>query len=168
MAFSYLSNNYSYTGDWFINHIKDLEPSPTLKWFKHCFAPEAVFIDLTDERYTKHTTPHQPGSDLVFNMVGINDLNKRSEGILFIELLDDTGEAVIKKQSEISIDPYGKLLIPTLLKLPERAGGYVIVAKYYPGRQIDPVISRRFIKIEGSKFFHYYEINNNFKDINVR
>ena len=167
LAFSYLTNNYSYTGDWFINQIKDLEPSPTLQWFKHCFAPEAVFIDLTDERYTKHTVPHLPGSDFVFNMVGINDLNKISEGKLFIELLDNTGKAVIKKQTEISIDPYGKLLIPTLLKLPERAGGYVIVAEYYPGGQIDPVISRRFIKIGESKFFDFFEINYNFNRINV-
>ncbi len=51
----------------FINDIKDLEPSPAFRWFKHCFAPSAVFIDLADRRYTKHLEPLKPGSDLVFN-----------------------------------------------------------------------------------------------------
>jgi len=166
LAFSYLANNYAYTGDWFINNIKDLEPSPTLLWFRHCFATEAVFIDLADERYTKHIPPHRPGSDLAINLLGINDLGRRSEGKLYIELFDDTGEAVIRKQSEITIDPYGKLLIPTALKLPEKPGGYVIVAEYYPAGKIDPVISRRFIKVGESQSFKYYEISHNFNHVN--
>ena len=147
LSFCYLANNYAYTGDWFINNIKDLEPSPTLKWFKHCFAPEAVFIDVTDGRYTKHIPPQQPGSNFIFNLVGINDLNKISQGKITVKLLDATGQAVIQNQSEIRIDSYGKLLIPTLLKLPEVAGGYVIVAEYFPEGRTHPVISRRYIKI---------------------
>ena len=67
LAFCHLTNNYGFTGDWFINDIKDLEPSPAFRWFKHCFAPSAVFIDLADRRYTKHLEPLKPGSDLVFN-----------------------------------------------------------------------------------------------------
>ncbi len=30
LAFCYLTNNYGYTGDWFIGDIKDLKPSPVL------------------------------------------------------------------------------------------------------------------------------------------
>ena len=48
LAFCYLANNYGYTGDWFIDDIKDLKPGITLQWFQHCFAPAAVFINLTD------------------------------------------------------------------------------------------------------------------------
>ena len=48
MAFTHLSNNYGYTGDWYINNIKDLQPGPTLSWFEHAFAPSAVFINHPD------------------------------------------------------------------------------------------------------------------------
>ena len=87
LGFCHLTNNYGFTGDWFINDIKDLEPSPAFRWFKHCFAPSAVFIDLADRRYTKHLEPLKPGSDLVFNLVGVNDLNKESSGKVLKELL---------------------------------------------------------------------------------
>ena len=54
LAFCYLTNNYGYTGDWFIGNIKDLKPSPVLKYFRDAFAPVNVFINLTDERYVKN------------------------------------------------------------------------------------------------------------------
>ena len=75
LAFCHLTNNYGFTGDWFINDIKDLEPSPAFRWFKHCFAPSAVFIDIADRRYTKHLEPLKPGSVFVLNLVGGNDFN---------------------------------------------------------------------------------------------
>ena len=53
LCFDYLSNNYGLTGDWFVGDIKDLKPGPTLFWFRNCFAPAAVFIDLADQRYVK-------------------------------------------------------------------------------------------------------------------
>jgi hypothetical protein len=28
LAFCYLTNNYGYTGDWFIDNVKDLKPGP--------------------------------------------------------------------------------------------------------------------------------------------
>jgi len=92
LAFCHLTNNYGFTGDWFINDIKDLEVSPAFDWFKHCFAPEAVFIDLVDQRYTKHLAPYLPGSHLAFNLVGINDYKKVSEGKVLLKLLDKEGK----------------------------------------------------------------------------
>src|SRR5450759_3026657 len=62
LAFCYLANNYGYTGDWFTGNIKDLIPAPALNWFADAFAPSAVFINLTDERYVKQAIPHKPGA----------------------------------------------------------------------------------------------------------
>jgi len=90
---------------------------------------------------------------------GFTIYNGISKGKLIIELLDDKGGTVNKKQSEVSIGPYGKLLIPAVLTLPERPGGYVIVAEYYPAGKINPVIMRRFIKIGECEFFNNYEID---------
>ena len=36
------------------------------------------------------------------------------------------------------------------LKLPDKEGGYLLTAEYYPAGQSDPVISRRYIKVGGS------------------
>lgn len=101
LAFCHLTNNYGFTGDWFINDIKDLEPSPAFRWFKHCFAPSAVFIDLADRRYTKHLEPLKPGSDLVFNLVGVNDLNKESSGKVLLKLLDEKGTIISTQEESI-------------------------------------------------------------------
>ena len=76
LAFCYLTNNYGYTGDWFTGNIKDLNPSPALRWLTDAFAPSAVFIDLTDERYVKQAVPLQPGGKLKFKLAKIKVIHR--------------------------------------------------------------------------------------------
>ncbi len=162
LAFCHLTNNYGFTGDWFVNDIKDLEPSPAFRWFKHCFAPTAVFIDLADRRYAKHLEPLEPGSDLCFNLVGINDLNKGKSGKVLLKLLDDKGNTVMTQEEFIQIAPFGKQLHPCSIKLPEQSGGYLLLAEYYDGAASEPVLSRRYLKIgqraNSFKDFFDYEL----------
>ena len=163
LAFCHLTNNYGFTGDWFINDIKDLEPSPAFRWFKHCFAPSAVFIDLADRRYTKHLEPLKPGSDLVFNLVGVNDLNKESSGKVLLKLLDEKGTIISTQEESIVIEPFGKRLQPCLLKLPSKAGGYLLIAEYHEKGRAKPVLSRRYLKVgdavTSSKDYFEYTLN---------
>ncbi|MFR1749720.1 MAG: glycoside hydrolase family 2 protein [Parabacteroides distasonis] len=163
LAFCHLTNNYGFTGDWFINDIKDLEPSPAFRWFKHCFAPSAVFIDLADRRYTKHLEPLKPGSDLVFNLVGVNDLNKESSGKVLLKLLDEKGTIISTQEESIVIEPFGKRLQPCLLKLPSKAGGYLLIAEYHEEGASKPVLSRRYLKVGDAvtSFKDYFEYTLN-------
>ena len=163
LAFRHLTNNYGFTGDWFINDIKDLEPSPAFHWFKHCFAPTAVFIDLTDYRYTKHLQPLTPGSDLAFNLVGVNDLNKVSSGKVILKLLDEKGNAISMQEEPIVIESFGKRLQPCLLKLPSKAGCYLLIAEYYEQEGAKPILSRRYLKVGDSvtSFKDYFEYTLN-------
>ena len=164
LAFCHLTNNYGFTGDWFINDIKDLEPSPAFRWFKHCFAPSAVFIDLADRRYTKHLEPLKPGSDLVFNLVGVNDLNKESSGKVLLKLLDEKGTIISTQEESIVIEPFGKRLQPCLLKLPSKAGGYLLIAEYHEEEGASkPVLSRRYLKVGDAvtSFKDYFEYTLN-------
>lgn len=163
LAFCHLTNNYGFTGDWFINDIKDLEPSPAFRWFKHCFAPSAVFIDLADRRYTKHLEPLKPGSDLVFNLVGVNDLNKESSGKVLMKLLDEKGTIISTQEESIVIEPFGKRLQPCLLKLPSKAGGYLLIAEYHEKGASKPVLSRRYLKVGDAvtSFKDYFEYTLN-------
>lgn len=163
LAFCHLTNNYGFTGDWFINDIKDLEPSPTFRWFKHCFAPSAVFIDLADRRYTKHLEPLKPSSDLVFNLVGVNDLNKESSGKVLLKLLDEKGTIISTQEESIVIEPFGKRLQPCLLKLPSKAGGYLLIAEYHEKGASKPVLSRRYLKVGDAvtSFKDYFEYTLN-------
>ncbi len=163
LAFCHLTNNYGFTGDWFINDIKDLEPSPAFRWFKHCFAPSAVFIDLADRRYTKHLEPLKPGSDLVFNLVGVNDLNKESSGKVLMKLLDEKGTIISTQEESIVIEPFGKRLQPCLLKLPSKAGGYLLIAEDHEKGGAKPVLSRRYLKVGDAvtSFKDYFEYTLN-------
>ena len=163
LAFCHLTNNYGFTGDWFINDIKDLEPSPAFRWFKHCFAPSAVFIDLADRRYTKHLEPLKPGSDLVFNLVGVNDLNKESSGKVLMKLLDEKGTIISTQEESIVIEPFGKRLQPCLLKLPSKVGGYLLIAEYHEKGGAKPVLSRRYLKVGDAvtSFKDYFEYTLN-------
>lgn len=159
LAFTHLTNNYGYTGDWYIDDIKDLTPGPTLSWFKHAFAPAAVFINLADERYMKHIEPHKPGSSLLFTLNTINDLHENENGKLKISLLDDKGESIWNEEKNISLLPNEDKSIPVSMTLPEVAGGYVLVTEF--GGENNPVkkqISRRFIKVGELEEYKYYEV----------
>ena len=150
LAFCHLTNNYGFTGDWFINNIKDLEIAPTLKWFKHCFAPQAVFINLVDQRYMKHPAPHQPGSNLLFNLVGINDYRRPATGKTVVKLINSKGEVVTQQELSIRIEPFYKKTVPCLIALPKESGGYLLLAEFYPEGSTQPVISRRYLKVGDS------------------
>lgn len=159
LAFCHLTNNYGFTGDWFMNDIKDLEVSPAFKWFRHCFAPAAVFIDLVDQRYTKHLAPYCPGSELVFNLIGINDNKKASEGKVIVNLLDKNGNTVTTIEKAVQIDGYGKKLLPSIIELPQEEGGYLLVAEYYSPGEKEPIVSRRYINVgTASSENKYFEI----------
>jgi len=155
LAFCYLTNNYGFTGDWFINNIKNLEMSPTLKWFKHCFAPQAVFIDLVDRRYMKHPAPCKPGSNLLFNLIGVNDDSHPAAGKVVLKLINSKGDVVKQQEKTIQIDPSGKKTLPCMLELPNEKGGYLLTAEYYAGGSNSPVISRRYLKIGDSPNENY-------------
>jgi len=146
LAFCYLANNYGYTGDWFDGDIKDLKPIPTLDWFRHAFAPAAVFINLTDERFTKFIKPHQPGSLLAFNLAGINNLPEKAEGLVKLRLINKTGHTVREKSLPVEMESYKRKDIPVSLILPKAPGGYVLVAEF-TSENGTPVISRRFLKV---------------------
>jgi hypothetical protein len=158
LAFCYLANNYGYTGDWFAGNIKDLKPIPTLDWFRHAFAPVATFINLTDERYTKFIEPHKPGSTLLFNLVGINNLGSPVSGTVKLKFLDDIGKSGTEQNLSVNLQPFLRTDIPVSMTLPSKAGGYVLIAEFTPEKG-STVISRRFLKVGQSSKYAFYNID---------
>ena len=162
LAFCYLTNNYGYTGDWFIDEIKDLKPGLTLDWFKHCFAPTAVFIDLIDQRYVKHIPPHQPGSRLPFNLVGVNDLAHPVNGKVILKLIDSQGKVSATQLLSLSIPAYYKKYQSVSLLLPEESGGYLLLAEFRADSSdettSEPVLSRRYLKIGQQEQYIFYDL----------
>jgi len=156
LAFTHLTNNYGYTGDWYINNIKDLEPGPTLSWFRHAFSPSAVFINYPDERYMRQFEPHQPGSRMLFTLKAINDFNDHEKGMVNIQLIDYLGKSVWSQVQEIGIQPFGEKNYPVVLDLPEIEGGYILVTEFEGTlNTVDKQISRRYINVgkKGNQFF---------------
>lgn len=155
LAFCYLANNYGYTGDWFAGNIKELKPTPTLDWFQHAFAPAATFINLTDERYVRMTKAHQPGSNLLFNLVGINNNPKTVSGTVKIKLIDSNGNPVSEQALPIDLPSFLRSNIPVNMKLPDLAGGYLLVAEFTPENG-KTAISRRYLKVGNLSSYQYF------------
>ena len=158
LAFCYLANNYGYTGDWFMDNIKDLKPIPTLNWFRHAFAPTAVFINLTDERYVKQAVPHQPGEKLSFKLAKINDVNKDVTGIVTIKILDSEGKAVTKKTIPVTLSAFDRSSFSAEIALPKKPGGYLLLEEFLAEGSKEPVISRRYIKVGVVPEYNYFEM----------
>lgn len=158
LAFTLLTNNYGYTGDYFKGNIKDLEPTITLDWFQHCFAPTAVFIDLPDQRYFRHSKPYSPISDLDFNIVGINDLSINKKGEVKIKLIDYKGNVVTSRSLNIEIPAYGKKNVPTSISLPKENGGYLLLTELTLQNDKKKVIlSRRYLRVGDKKDYKYFD-----------
>ena len=158
LAFCYLANNYGYTGDWFMDNIMDLKPISTLKWFRHAFAPTAVFINLADERYVKQSVPHQPGENLAFKLAKINDLNKNIAGKVTLKILDRDGKPFTKKIIAVTLSAFDRSFFPAEIALPKKPGGYLLVAEFMADGSKDPVISRRYIKVGIAPEYKYFEM----------
>jgi beta-galactosidase len=158
LSFCYLANNYGYTGDWFVEEIKDLKEGPTLKWFRHCFAPKAVFIDLPDQRYMDNGKYYQPGEKVSFNLIGVNDTVLKGTGSITLEMIDPNGTETHLFSGEISINGFGKTYQPVIISMPDKSGGYLLKSTFVPaeGR---PMISRRYLRV-GSNVgrMNFYEL----------
>jgi beta-galactosidase/beta-glucuronidase len=157
LAFCYLANNYGYTGDWFIDNIKDLNPAPTLEWFSSAFAPSGVFINLTDERYVKNTDPHTPGEKFTLKLGKINDLNRDITGKVTLEIFDSFGKRIEKKVFPVSLQPFDRSSFSIEISLPVKSGGYLLLAEFLPEGSTHSVISRRFIKVGVLPAYKYFE-----------
>ncbi|MBR9999083.1 MAG: hypothetical protein KFF73_08935 [Cyclobacteriaceae bacterium] len=158
LSFCYLANNYGYTGDWFINDIRDLEEGPTLKWFKHCFAPQAVFINIPDQRYMDNGEFYRSGEKLAFNLIGINDEPREIKGEVSLEIIDRDGTGTGLFNGEIQIGAYGKEYLPVIITLPEKEGGYLLRSTFKKENGT-PVVSRRYIRVGGEVGRHdFYEM----------
>jgi hypothetical protein len=157
LAFCHLTNNYGYTGDWYINNIKDLEQGPTLQWLKHAFAPANIFIDLADQRYFPNGN-YIPGEQLVFNLVGVNDLNTNVSGTVTAKLLDAKGKLISQIKRKVELSAYQRTNIPAFFTLPQKVGGYLILTEFVKEDSNEILKSRRYIKVGEVKNPEYWEV----------
>jgi beta-galactosidase len=158
LAFCHLTNNYGYTGDWFVGNIKDLTPGPTLQWFKHCFAPTTVFLNLTDERYAKGQPVHEPGSYLSFSLAGINDAAKAKKGKVTLKLLNSKGESVFTDNISVDLAASDRVEIPYAFSLPKQSDGYLLVSEFIENGQTEKLISRRYLKVGKQDQYTFFEL----------
>lgn len=158
LAFTHLTNNYGYTGDWYINHIKDLELGPSFHWFRHAFAPANLFIDLADQRYFPNGY-YKPGQQLPFLLTGVNDLNKPVTGHVKLLLMNADGRVVAEQEREVAIGAYGRVNFPVVIELPQEKGGYLLTTFFKPTGQSDELKSRRYIRIGSQEKVEFPSIN---------
>lgn len=156
LAFTYLTNNYGYTGDWFMGDIKDLDSSPTLYAFKDAFAPTNVFINLTDERYVKEMPAHKPGSNLSLTLTGVNDDHKNINGTVEIALINSKGKEVFKDRLRIELPAADRVEMAYSFKLPNNADGYLLQTSFIKEGKTEKKSSRRYIKVGNAVKYNFY------------
>ncbi len=159
LAFCYLTDDLGFTGDWFENPIAKLEPTQTLKWFRHAFAPAAVFIDLVDYRWMKHVEPLEPGADLSFRLVGVNDHATAVSGNVRVRLLDRQGAEISAQNVAMEIPAKFREDRAVSIKLPDEPGGYLLLAQFTQQGKTEPVLSRRYIKVGNVAKYEFYDID---------
>ncbi|MPN28007.1 hypothetical protein SDC9_175441 [bioreactor metagenome] len=80
---------------------------------------------------------------------------------MVLKLLEKNGHVAVQSDIPFTIDSYSKKLHPYLIKLPQKEGGYLLVAEYFPEGKDTPVVSRRYINIaKGNVDFEYYTLNH--------
>ncbi|MCF6268468.1 MAG: hypothetical protein L3J41_02020 [Melioribacteraceae bacterium] len=145
-SFTYLTNDKGYTGDWFLNPIKDLLPSPTLVWQFHSFSPFAVFIDEEDGKYLKNPQSFEPGKIQPIRLIGINDTGTEMEGELNLKIIDINNETIVSERLSIKLAPHFKEFIAANIKMPSNSGGYILVSELTDKDGVVQ-ISRRYIRV---------------------
>ncbi len=145
-GFAYITSNKGYTGDWFLNPIKDLIPSETLIWQFHCYAPFAVFIDEEDGRYLKNPTKFTPGKRHTFKLFGINDNSSEQQGVASLKLIDAEGKVVTEESFDVQIAPHFEQNYVINITLPDNPGGYLLLSELIDSNNISQ-ISRRYIRV---------------------
>jgi len=108
----------------------------------------------------KSQKPHQPGSDMIFNLEGVNDYSVPVSGNIKMYLIDSAGKKVEAQSDSITIPPFLTKTLPTSIKLPVQKGGYLLVAEFTPdnGKNNPPLISRRYIKVGDCKTYNFFEL----------
>ena len=144
-SFVYLTDNGGYTGDWFKNHIRDLDPSQALLMQYHTHKKFAVFIDLEDGRYLKNPIHFQPGDLKSINLYGINDSNRKQKGDVTVKIMDHTGRIISTQTVGVEIESFWQLNISITIQVPEAAGGYMLLSELDDGNNDTPAqVSRRY------------------------
>ncbi len=161
LSFAYLANNRGYTGDWFMDNVADLKPSPALAMQYNIAKRFAVFIDYEDQRYNKQKNFEQPGSTKSIPLFATNESGDKKTGKVTVTLTDSKGKTVFSKTENVTLDAFGSATIPVSVKFPSKTGGYLLKTELSDSSDSPTVqkqVSIRYLQVgnEGSPEFYNY------------
>lgn len=146
-SFAYLTNNNGYTGDWFMDDIKDLKPSQALLVQYHTCRPFAAFLDVQDARYLKNPTHIVPGTSETINVFLVNDYSKDVQGTISLKLIGLDGVEAEFTQ-KVNVEAQWQRNIPFKLNIPSKDGGYMLITELQEeGCSNMSQVSRRYIQV---------------------
>ncbi len=126
-------------------------------------------FNLTDERYVKEMPAHKKGSQLRFNLTGVNDEQKEAKGSVEIALMDSKGKKVFRNKIPVILPAGDRLEIPVSLKLPEMPDGYLLQTYFIKEGSSEIKSSRRYLKVGQLEKYSFYEgIYPNKTDSNIK
>jgi hypothetical protein len=73
-------------------------------------------------------------------------------------VFNHNGEIVREKTLSIELPVDICKDIPVAINIPDKPGGYLLVAEFTPENQPNPIISRRYIKVGALDEYRFYKI----------
>ncbi len=120
--FVYLSNNAGPTANWFVGHVKDLQPKPVMKSLTNAFAPFGVSIELWDRHFF-------PGEHRTVRIFLFNDRQTPKSGVLRCGILNSQGEWVFETTQQVTVDATRVNILPMTIPFPHQSGMYSVRAE---------------------------------------
>ncbi len=99
-----------------------------------------------------------PGEQLVFNLVGINDLKESVSGMVTVQLIDSNGKTISQQKRKVVIPAYQRTNIPAFFTLPQQNGGYVLLSEFVKDGSTEILKSRRYIKVGEVGKVEFWEV----------
>jgi beta-galactosidase len=161
LSLPYLTNNHGYTGDWWLDNIADLKPSQTLMMQYHISKLFGVYINHEDQRYNKNRGFYYPAATTSINLFATNESGETKSGKVTLKCINAEGEAILLKELDVELKPFGYKSISVNVQIPEKEGGYMLLTELSDkaAKESDiKQVSRRYIRvgdIEKPVFYDY-------------
>jgi hypothetical protein len=161
LSLPYLTNNRGYTGDWWLDNIADLKPSQTLMMQYHISKLFAAYINHEDQRYNKNRGFYYPATTTRINLFATNESGETKSGKMTLKCIDAEGKAILLKELDVALKPFGYKSISVNVQIPDKEGGYMLLTELSDNAAKESDIkqvSRRYIRvgdIEKPVFYDY-------------
>jgi hypothetical protein len=110
----------------------------------------AVYINHEDQRYNKNRGFCYPATTTRINLFATNESGETKSGKVTLKCIDAEGKAILLKELDVALKPFGHKSISVNVQIPEKEGGYMLLTELSDNAAKESDIkqvSRRYISV---------------------